>query len=466
MYKRIFSLLALASVAIMGKANVTLPSLISDGMVLQQDSKVKLWGWSRACEPIKIVASWAKNDTIKTAGSTDAAWCVELQTPKASQDSYQIEFFGYNYVIVKDIMIGEVILCSGQSNMEYPVIGWSNYPGRDSLIAAAQHSDIRMFTVENRTSDVPQLDFQGSWQQTTPESVKNFSAIGYVLATRLNKELNVPVGIINSSWGGTPVECWIDKQEYDSDSRAAELSKNVKPSPWGPYKPSYIFNAMIAPLTNYKIAAWAWYQGEQNCEFNYDAYAELLQSYAKCMRRNFANSNLPFVFAQIAPYKYGGTGVIVRDQQRIAAGKIDNSALVVIGELGDTADIHPTLKIPAGERFANALLNIAYNKKDALYAGPIFKKAELNKKNVIVSFDNNDGLRTRNGSKSVDSFELAGEDGVFYPAKASIKNGQVVVSCSKVKAPKSIRFAWDDIAMPNLTNKAGVQASCFKATIE
>ena len=446
---------------------VTIPSVLSDGMVLEQNTTVKLWGWAKPYERITVKTSWDGKEY--TADPTpDANWSVEVQTPAGSKTSFSVEISGYNSIKINDVLIGEVILCSGQSNMEFNSTWsmWDNYAPKDSLLRQATQDDIRMFRVDYRTSTTPNHDASGHWVHTTPANAANFTVIGYVLACKLNAELGVPVGIVDSSWGGTPVESWTDKAIFDASEHLTKINNRLNEVSWGPVRPGLIYNAMIAPLANYRFRAVAWYQGEQNCE-NADAYCELLQTLVKNWRSVFyKGENLPFVFAQIAPYHYDdpGMAVVVRDQQRLAASKIDNSGLVVVGNLGDVKDIHPRFKVEAGNLFGNALLTVAYGKVGYPYAAPLFHSAALAKggKAISVVFDNADGLHLADKAKVANWFEVAGDDGVFHSATGKIqKDGSVLVSCKDVKAPKSIRFAWADDAWPNLENKAGVQASCF-----
>ena len=448
--------------AALSSANVSLPAVISDGMVLQQKSKVKLWGWAKPYETVSITTSW-DTTTYKVNPTPHAEWSVEIPTPAATDKPQTITFKGYNEIRVSDILIGEVILCAGQSNMEFSP-SWGMIGG-DSLLAQATQPDIRMFRVDYRTSITPNHDVSGRWQHTTPQAANNFSAIGYVIACKLRTILKCPVGIVDASWGGTPVETWIPAEPFANPEMKA-INDRLAEVSWGPVRPALGYNAMVAPLANYKFHAMAWYQGEQNCE-NAESYSLLLQTLVSSWRKTFYDAGqIPFIFAQIAPYKYDtpGMAVNVRDQQRIAADLIPNSGLVVIGELADLKDIHPKRKVEAGQRFANALLTEAYGMTGFDYKAPLFKSATLTKKGdaAVVTFANAEGLHIEGKNKTADSFELAGADGVFHPAVGKLqKDGTVVVSSKAVKAPKAIRYAWADDAMPNLAGKNHIQASCF-----
>lgn len=470
MKKDIFASLALALAPLtLSVANVTLPAVISDGMVLEQNSTVKLWGWAKPYEIVTIKTSW-DTATYRATPTPLAQWSVEIPTPAGSTKKHTIEFQGYNCLSVKDVLVGEVVLCAGQSNMEFqPSWGqWDGYAHRDSLLAQATQDDIRMFRVDYRTAAQPTLDVSGHWVPTTPDNARNFSVIGYVMACRLRAELGVPVGIVDASWGGTPIETWMPAEAFDADPRLRALNGRLSEVSWGPVRPALAYNAMLEPLMDYKFRAVAWYQGEQNCE-NADGYSLLLQELVRRWRaRLYAGADVPFVYAQIAPHKYQdpGMAVVVRDQQRQALAAIDNSALVVIGDLGDVADIHPRFKVEAGNRFANAVLTKAYGRAGFGYAAPLLAGARLAKggRHVVVSFANAEGLHITGKSKTANWFELAGDDGVFHRAEGRIqKDGTVVVSSREVKRPAAVRYAWADDAWPNLSNGAGVQASCFGA---
>lgn len=446
------------------QAYVTLPSILSDGMVVEQNSDIKIWGWAKPKEPIKVTATW-DGQTVETEASADATWSVVLHTPDGSHETYEITIEGWDKHTIGNVMVGEVLLCSGQSNMEWTI--GAGFIGKDSVIAQANHSDIRMFHVDYRTSQTPNHDASGKWVETTPANVGNFSAIGYFVACKMQKELNVPVGIINSSWGGTPIECWTPEEAYINCDRLRRVNEELNQGEWGPCRPGRIYNAMIAPITNYTIKGVAWYQGCENTN-NPSAYMDMMFALVNEWRVAFKNDELPFVYAQIAPYSYGsGNGVRIREHQRRSL-QIPGTALVVIGELGDTTNIHPQHKVEAGNRFGNAVLNHIYGKKAFKYEAPLFESMTTAGSKAIIKFANDEGLHI-SGGKSPNLFEIAGTDGVFYPATAKLivkkqggdKTYSIEVASKKVKTPIAVRYAWSDTAWPNLYNANGVQASCF-----
>lgn len=437
-----------------GKANVTLPEIFSDNMVLQQKSDVILWGWAKTGENIIIKADWMDQE-VKVVSSVQGTWKVTLGTPAAG-GPYNIHIKGHNELILKNVLIGEVWLVSGQSNMEMSA-EWGIKDGEDE-IKDASYPEIRLYTVSTSTSLYPQEHLAGKWVACTPEEMKPFSAIGYFFARKLYKELGVPVGIINSSWGGTPAESWMPEEATQKNEFLRDAAAKQKVVPWGPVEPARIYNAMINPLIPFHIAGVLWYQGEANT-INAYAYKEMLSALISSWRNKWGY-DFPFYFAQIAPYKYGNPleGVLVRDAQRRALD-VPNTGMAVLSDLCDTTDIHPKNKQDAALRLANLALTRYYKKSAGDDSGPLYKGIVIDKNKAIISFDHNEGLHAT-GDK-LTYFEIAGEDKIFYPAEAKIKDGQVIVQSKKVKTPVAVRFAWTNTAIPNLFNGANLPASCF-----
>jgi sialate O-acetylesterase len=436
------------------KANVSLPEIFSDNMVLQQRSDVILWGWAKSGETIVIRADWMDKDISFQAG-VQGTWKTIIKTPAAG-GPYTIRIKGHNELTLKNVLIGEVWLCSGQSNME-----WSAQSGINNAeeeIKNANYPEIRLFTVNTSTSLYPQEHLSGKWALCTPEEMKTFSAIGYFFSRKLNKELGVPVGIINSSWGGTPAESWMPEEATQKDNFLREAAARQKVVPWGPVEPARIYNAMINPLIPFRIAGVLWYQGEANT-INAYAYKEMLSALIKSWRGKWGYE-FPFYYAQIAPYKYGNPfeGVLVRDAERKALD-VPNTGMVVLSDICDTLNIHPKNKQDAAMRLANLALNRYYKTVNLDDSGPLFKEMTIEKNKAIITFDHSEGLHSA-GDK-LTYFEIAGVDKIFYPAEAKIKDGKVIVQSKKVKAPVAVRFAWRNTATPNLFNGAKLPASCF-----
>ncbi len=433
---------------------VVLPSVISDHMVLQQNQTVKIWGWGSPLENIVVTPSW-DNSESKTIVNNHAYWELQLKTPSAS-GPYTITIKGHNTIVVNDILIGEVWLCSGQSNMEWRTSAGINNGADEKKLAT--NSQIRFFTVDKRASLHQQIDVIGKWVVCTPETMYDFSAIGYFFGKKLNEKLKIPVGMINSSWGGTPAEIWYDADDLAKDDFLVEGAKKLADVPWGPNEPGITYNAMIAPLTSYKIAGALWYQGEGNTGLD-KYYTQTLSALIKSWRRVW-NSEFPFYYVQIAPYKYGTplVGVKIQNAQRLV--NEPNSGMVVINDIGDTTDIHPKNKIEVAYRLANMALGKHYGIAGIPFSGPLYKDMKIEKNRIRIFFDHaENGLKTND--KSLSYFEIAGNDNVFYPALAVIEKNTIVVASKNVKEPLFVRFAWSNTAVPSLFNAEGLPASCF-----
>lgn len=449
-----FTLLVSCMVFQASNANISLPEIFSDNMVLQQNADVKIWGWAKTGEKVVLKADWL-TEGLNTTADNQGKWSLIVKTPSAG-GPYTIQLKGYNELALKNVLIGEVWLCSGQSNMEWSaVMGINN---AEEEIKNANYPEIRFFSVYHATSQHPQDHFTGQWTACTSESMRNFSVLAYLYARKLHEVLGVPVGVINSSWGGTPAEAWMPEAVIRQNDFLREAASKQQPVPWGPVESGRIFNSMIAPLVPYRIAGVIWYQGEANT-INAYAYKELLSALIQSWRSGWGYE-FPFYYAQIAPYTYGRPyeGAEVREAQRKVL-TVPNTGMVVLSDIGDTTNIHPKNKQDVALRLANIALNRYYNKVKMEDSGPLYRDMRIDKNKVIISFDHADGLYVK-GDK-LNGFEVAGLDKVFYPATAKIKDNQVIVQSDKVKIPMSVRFAWSNTATPNLFNGANLPASCF-----
>lgn len=436
------------------EAYISVPEIFSDNMVLQQKSEVTFWGWAKTGENVTLRADWLdKGVSIRTGSS--GIWKISVTTPAAG-GPYNISLKGYNELIFKNVLIGEVWLCSGQSNME-----WTTNSGiidGKEEIKNSVNPQIRLFNVFNASSKNPQEHFTGKWVECSPETMPDFSAIAYFFGKKLNQELGVPIGLVNSSWGGTPAEAWTPEEAYSNDSFLKEAESKQKPVPWGPVETGSIYNSMISPMVPFRIAGAIWYQGEANTVNAY-AYKEILSALINSWRSKWGY-DFPFYFAQIAPYKYGNNfdGVQIRDAQRRALD-VPNTGMVILSDVGDTTNIHPKNKKDPGLRFANMALNRYYKTMTIEDSGPLYKSFTIEKNKAVISFDHSEGLHSVGGDPSC--FEIAGADNIYYPAKAKIKDGNVIIQSDKVKVPVKVRFAWRNTATPNLFNNAGLPASSF-----
>ena len=288
----------------------------------------------------------------------------------------------------------------------------------------------------------------------------DFSAVAYFFARRVQEELNIPVGLIDASWGASCAEVWTPEYVFDENPELLESHNLIQANPWVPSERSTLYNAMIAPLTDFKISGVLWYQGESNTA-NGENYKELFTKMISSWRTEW-NTDFPFYYAQIAPYKYGRPfeGAVVRDQQRQSLS-LKHTGMVVTSDICTVDDIHPQNKQDVGLRLANIALKEYYKVLDTEVHGPLYKDIEIKNKELIVHFNHADGLYFKNKDESF--FEVAGADGIYHPAKAKIKDTTVVLKAKEVDRPVSVRFAWDNIAMPNLFNAAQLPASTFKS---
>ena len=437
---------------------VSLPAVFSDNMVLQQNSEMIIWGWGKPMEKISISTPWDGN-TLNTEATNQGTWSVFVKTPKGSMTPYNLSIKGYNEIVLKNVLIGEIWLCSGQSNME-----WSANMGINSAqdeVKQAKYPNIRFFSVIHRTATAPQIDLEGAWAECSPESMQNFSAVAYFFARKLQTELKVPIGMINSSWGGTPAECWMPSDAFEGNELISTAAKKLEPVRWGPTEVARIYNAMIEPITKFKIAGALWYQGESNVSIAY-AYKETMTALITSWRKKWGQE-FPFYYCQIAPYRYENPaeGAALRDAQ-LRTLSVPNTGMVVTSDIGDTSDIHPRNKQDVGLRLANLALVKHYKTSNAVVAGPLYLNSRARAGQMLVYFANAEGLNFK-GDK-ITHFELAGEDGVFYPAEATIsKDNIIIVQSEKVPRPTMVRYAWGNTATPNLFNGVGLPASCFSS---
>ena len=326
-----FSLLVHAAVA-----NVRLPAVIGNNMVLQQKSIVKLWGWADPNEKIIITTSW-DNKVDSTKGDAHANWELSIQTPPAS-GPYTITIKGYNTITLQNVLIGEVWVCSGQSNMEMSYY-WG-LPQMKDDISSASNPNIRFFHVPKATAQTPQEKGEGSWTQCDSNTVKAFSAVAYYFGKKLNAGLNIPIGLIHASWGGTPAEVWTPAEVIDSNPILKGAAQKLNPANGWPIAPGFTYNAMIAPLTNYAIAGSIWYQGESNTgtAVNYhELFTAMIRSWRAKWQKEF-----PFYYVQLAPFNYGNN--LIGAQLREAQTKtllLSKTGMVVTTDLADDKpDIH------------------------------------------------------------------------------------------------------------------------------
>lgn len=440
------------------EAYLRLPDIFSDNMVIQQIEKIPFYGFAEPGQKIKIIASW-NGDTLKAVTSFDAKWSVELQTPKAG-GPYEITVIGDKTITIHNILIGEVWLCSGQSNMEFNA-DWG-YNNHQEEVKNANHPEIRFFHIQKISASYPQQEVRGKWEVCTPESMHSFSGVGYFFGRTIQENLHQPIGLIESCWGATPVETWTPVEIYKNSKLLAASAALLPAGKWGPVKPALAFNAMIAPITDFSIAGAIWYQGEANTKnpLTYkEAFSNMIQSWRDLWKKQF-----PFYFVQISPFNYRNphVGALVREAQLKTYRQVPNTGMVVVTDItGDTNNIHPKNKQDVGKRLAAWALAKTYFKEDINYSGPLYRSMEIKGNKIIIHFDfAKEGLMKKGDELTY--FTIAGDDQKFVPAIAKITDSTVVVHSPKVKRPVAVRMGFTNTAIPNLFNKAGLPASPFR----
>jgi sialate O-acetylesterase len=495
---------ALLLAAFQANADVRLPKILSDHMVLQAGKPARIWGWADSGE--KVTVELAGESASAVAGA-DGKWAVQIKLP-AKGEGLEMKVSGKNSVKVSDILVGEVWVCSGQSNMEWTVAQSIN-PVEEA--AAAKYPLIRHFKVPHLTADKPQEDLQGQWVVCSPETVPQFSAAGYFFGRELHQKLGVAVGLIGTNWGGTPAESWASRAALESHESlkpllerwdtqvkgfdaakaksdfdaamakwktAAEAAKSAgKPVPPQPrpagdpaanaHRPANLYNAMIAPLLPLSIKGAIWYQGESNVGRAFQ-YRTIFPAMIKDWRKGFDQGDFPFLFVQIAPFNYNRSADADKspcaelwEAQALTLSTVPNTGMAVTTDIGNLTDIHPKNKQEVGRRLALWALAKTYGKADLEYSGPLYKAAKVDGGSIRLSFDHGKGLKSANG-KALSHFTVCGEDKKFVEAEAQVVGEEIVVKAASVAKPVAVRFAWREDAEPNLVNGAGLPASPFR----
>ncbi|MBW3540286.1 MAG: sialate O-acetylesterase [Planctomycetes bacterium] len=473
------ALVALVSLAAGAMADVKLPAVLGSGMVLQQKAKLPLWGWADPGEKVTITLGDQK--TSATAGD-DGRWSVTLE-PLEAGGPHELTVAGKNTLKLENILVGEVWVCSGQSNMQWSVTQSDN---PEEEIAAAKYPKIRLFYVPRVPSGTPQDDVNAQWVECSPETVAGFSAVAYYFGRKLHQELDVPVGLIHTSWGGTRIEPWTPPEGFEAVPELRELATRVKQqqAAWEQARkeaaqagqeppkhpltdrqdPQALYNAMVHPLVPFAIRGAIWYQGESNRGEGL-LYHHKMKALIRGWREIWDRGDFPFLFVQLAPFNYGGNQPHqlpeIWEAQLLTLRTVPNTGMAVTTDIGNVADIHPRNKQDVGLRLALWALAGTYGKKDVVYSGPLYKSMEIDGNKAVLHFEHAKGLAAKD-DQPLTRFEIAGEDGKFVPAEAQIEGETVVVSSEQVAKPTAVRFAWSQDAEPNLVNAAGLPASPFR----
>ena len=509
MMRRIFAIVvsSLVLVAAPASAEVRLPAFFSDGMVLQQGTRVPVWGFADPGEEVSVTLS-GQTRTVKA--DSEGRWMMRLDQLKAG-GPLEMTVAGKNTITMRDILVGEVWIASGQSNMEWPV---SKAASAQSVVAVADFPQIRMFTVQRAVAEVPRLDLTGAWKKCLPETVGDFSAVGYFFARELHRKIGIPIGIIHTSWGGTPAEAWTSRAALEADPELriilqhsdkdvaeylrfkdmydamvkvwrieadkAEAEGRPKPKrpkvPVGPQSrkhPANLFNAMVAPLIPYGIKGVIWYQGEQNVH-DPKLYGRLFPALIRDWRARWGQGDFPFLFVQLPnflPHRTPearterttepseGEWPHLREAQ-LGALALPNTAMVVAIDIGDPVDLHPKNKQDVGSRLALAAEAVAYS-RPVVYSGPIFNAMRVDDRKAILSFRHVGGGLEAKGGQLI-GFVVAGAERRFVRAEARIVGDRVEVWSPEVDRPIAIRYCWADNPACSLYNREGLPASPFR----
>jgi len=447
--------LLLAATPREAQADVKLASVFSDGMVLQRDRTLAVWGTADAGESVSV--SLAGNQA-QTAADGDGAWSVHLPAAAAG-GPHELVAKGKNAITLKDVLVGEVWVCSGQSNMQWPL---SESLNAAEEIAAADHPTIRLLQVPATISDEPLANLSMRWQPCSPSTIPNFSAVGYFFGRKLNEDLGVPVGLINSSWGGTCSEAWTSRESLAPEFPALLARQHGLDDP---NKPTVLFNGMVSPLLPLTVRGAIWYQGESNADRGYQ-YRSLFRTLIRDWRHAWGDPDFAFFFVQLAnfgePLAEPGDNhwAELREAQLMALAEPRTGMAVAI-DIGEANDIHPRNKQDVGKRLALSALAGIYG-RDVVSSGPLYDGCIVEQGKARVRFQHVDGgLKTSDG-KALRGFAIASEDRRFVWADAVIDGNAVVVSSPDVAHPAAVRYGWHHNPDVNLVNSAGLPASPFR----
>jgi sialate O-acetylesterase len=504
MAKAVAGLLLSACIAPAASADVRLPRVFAEHMVLQREVAVPVWGWAAPGE--KVTVSLA-DQTKSASADGDGKWAVRLDALRAG-GPHVLKVQGNNALEIADVMVGEVWLCSGQSNMEMSVGGSAN---RDAEIAAATFPAIRMMIVAHTPAETPQDDCQGAWKVCSPKTVAGFSAAAYYFGRTLHRALDVPVGLIHSSWGGTPIQAWTSlkaqealpelkpllrswdervaaynpqaaQQEYQKQLaqwrervKAAKAAGRRPPGRPGPpadprlsaHRPANLYNGMIAPLVPYALRGAIWYQGESNAGSDAGLYGLQLSAMINNWRQVWNQGDFPLIYVQLpnfrAPQQHPveTSGWVIVQNAMLKTLSVPHTGMAVTIDLGEADNIHPKNKQDVGKRLALWALGTTYG-KDLVYSGPLYKSMSKRDGKIVVQFDHVGGGLVAKDSDTLKGFAIAGEDRRFVWGEAKIDGDRVIVSSPEVKEPVAVRYAWAANPTCNLYNQAGLPASPFR----
>jgi sialate O-acetylesterase len=477
-----------------GKCEARLPGILTSHMVLQRDRPIHVWGWAAPGEKVAVALHGISRDI---AANSLGDWSVFLP-PEAAGGPYQLTVTASNRIVLEDVLIGDVWFASGQSNMEMPLKGFSGAPLKDSAeeIAHAGQAQMRLLHIPNKAADFPLRDSVALWTACSPETAATFSAVAYFFGRELAAREHVPIGLIDSTWGGTVAEAWMSlegiaadaglmpvfatrahmvkaqaeaaailAQERREDLAARQAGQAPPHHDWRPdpasWAPAALFNGMVAPAVEYAIKGVIWYQGESNSRVGFaPMYGKVFPALIADWRAQWHEGDFPFLFVQISSFGSGADEgwATIREAQRRSLS-VANTAMAVTIDVGDRDNVHPADKQTVGARLALAARALAYG-ENVEYSGPLFRQATPEGEGVRVWFDHAAGGLVAKGGE-LQGFEIAGEDGRFVGAAARIEGKTVVVGVAGVREAKYVRYGWGNAPVVNLYNSAGLPASPF-----
>jgi len=458
------TLLAALSATITAQAEVVMPSIFSDNMVLQQNTMVAFWGKAGPGESISIRPSWEGKSYAIRAGA-DGLWKTRIPTPQAG-GPYSITITGKNTIAYRNVLIGEVWVCSGQSNMEMTMLGYMNQPVTGALehIATSANSKIRLLTVPRVMKLSPAGDISNAaWQVCEPGSVAGFSATAYFFGLMLHRALDVPVGLISASWSGSRIEPWMSEETLKTFDWVTLPDKSMDPDNIPFQTPVVMYNAMINPIAGFGIRGAIWYQGESN-RLEPERYMKLFPAMVNNWRSVWGIGEFPFYFVQIAPFDYGNpaqNSAFMREAQQRLPAIVPNTGMACVMDTGEKDNIHPANKKAAGDRLAYQALVKTYGIKGIECEGPSLKEMKVDGNIVKLTFNNASNGLTSYG-KTLSCFEVAGANRRFYPATAVITWSGITLFSPSVSEPVAVRYAFRDFIVGDLFNTEGLPASSFR----
>ena len=463
-------LLFISSFVMFSHAKIKLPAIVSSNMILQRNAEVKLWGWATANEKISIGTSWIK-ETKKLQADDNGYWSIKLKTTNSKAPQTINISSKESKIKLDNVLFGEVWLCSGQSNMQQPLKGYNGQPTFEGQMAIvkANNDNLRLFSVDRKGSKQPLADVEeySGWQSASSANVGDFSAVAYFFGQQLQEKLDVPVGLIHTSWGGSSVQAWISDEVMNAYETVnideLDINKGTNRIP------TALFNAMINPLTPFAIKGVLWYQGESNRN-EPESYQKLLPAMVNDWRARWGQGDFPFYFVQIAPFMYGNNNDVfntvensafIREAQLNCVNLIPNSGIAITMDIGDDYCIHPPMKKEVADRLLFNALNKTYGYETIDCEGPVFDKFTEHKGGLLIDFKHAEmGVFAYD---ELEGFELAGEDRVFYPAVATVfKRKQVLVKSDSVPKPIAVRYAWRNWVKGTLYDTNLLPASSFR----